>query len=103
MPMTRSGYRCPASAGRRYAARNPQIRSGTEPSPSVQCPRDNSQLVVEQHRGIDVDRCPQCRGGWLDEDELAKLESTVESTDEQRTGMIEYAQRESELACPKCG
>jgi Zn-finger nucleic acid-binding protein len=69
----------------------------------VQCPRDQTELVVEQHRGIDVDRCPRCRGGWLDEDELAKLESTVESTDEQRSGMIEYAQRESELACPKCG
>ena len=34
---------------------------------------------------------PQCRGGWLDEDELTQLEATVESTDEQRTGMIEYA------------
>jgi len=69
----------------------------------VNCPRDQSELTIETHRGIDVDRCPQCRGGWLDEDELAKLESTVESTDEQRSGMIEYAQRESELACPKCG
>ena len=69
----------------------------------VQCPRDQTELQVETHRGIDVDRCPQCHGGWLDADELAKLEATVESTDEQRTGMIEYAEHESELSCPKCG
>jgi Zn-finger nucleic acid-binding protein len=69
----------------------------------VQCPRDQADLKVETHSGIDVDRCPQCKGGWLDSDELAKLEATVESTDEQRTGMIEYANRESALACPKCG
>ena len=68
----------------------------------MQCPRDQTELEVERHREIDVDRCPQCRGGWLDTDELAKLESTVESTDEQRSGMIEYAQRASEMTCPKC-
>jgi Zn-finger nucleic acid-binding protein len=69
----------------------------------VHCPRDQAELEVEHHRGIDVDRCPACHGGWLDESELSQLEATVESTDEQRTGMIEYAERVSELSCPKCG
>lgn len=69
----------------------------------MQCPRDHTELKVETHRGIDVDRCPSCKGGWLDSDELAKLEATVESTEEQRSGLIEYSNRQSELSCPKCG
>jgi Zn-finger nucleic acid-binding protein len=69
----------------------------------VHCPRDQADLVVEHHRGIDVDRCPRCKGGWLDEHELSQLEATVESTEDQRTGMIEYAIRPSTLSCPKCG
>ena len=69
----------------------------------MHCPRDHRELVVEHHEGIDVDRCPQCRGGWLDADELSRVEATVTSTDEQRSGMIEYADRKSELECPKCG
>jgi Zn-finger nucleic acid-binding protein len=69
----------------------------------VHCPRDQAELVVEHHRGIDVDRCPQCKGGWLDEHELSQLEATVESTEEQRRATIEYANRTSALSCPKCG
>jgi Zn-finger nucleic acid-binding protein len=69
----------------------------------VHCPRDQVELLVERHQGIEVDRCPQCKGGWLDEGELSQLEATVESTEEQRRAMIEYAIRASELSCPKCG
>jgi Zn-finger nucleic acid-binding protein len=69
----------------------------------VHCPRDQAELHIETHSGIDVDRCPQCKGGWLDEAELSQLEATVESTEEQRRAMIEYANRPSDLACPKCG
>ena len=69
----------------------------------MQCPRDQVELLVERHQGIEVDRCPQCKGGWLDEGELSQLEATVESTEQQRTAMIEYAIRPSTLSCPKCG
>ena len=69
----------------------------------MQCPRDHVELEVERHENIEIDRCPQCRGGWLDDSELSQLEATVESTDEQRSGMIEYANHGSEIACPKCG
>jgi Zn-finger nucleic acid-binding protein len=69
----------------------------------VHCPRDQAELLVERHRGIEVDRCPQCKGGWLDEGELTQLEATVESTEEQRAAMIEYAIRPSTLSCPTCG
>ena len=69
----------------------------------MHCPRDQAELLAESHRGIEVDRCPTCKGGWLDENELSQLEATVESTEDQRAGMIEYAERSSELKCPKCG
>lgn len=69
----------------------------------MHCPRDQVELIVEHHHGIEVDRCPQCNGRWLDDGELSQLEATVTSTEEQRTGMIEYADRESALTCPACG
>ena len=69
----------------------------------MECPRDHVELTVEFHHDIEVDRCPMCNGRWLDHDELDRLEATVRSTEEQRMATIEYAQRESELACPRCG
>ena len=69
----------------------------------MHCPRDQVELLVEHYHGIEVDRCPRCSGRWLDDGELSQLEATVESTEEQRAAMIEYANRESTLPCPKCG
>ena len=67
----------------------------------MQCPRDQAELQVESHEDIEIDRCPQCRGGWLDDCELSQLEATVESTDEQRSGMIEYANHELGALLPE--
>ena len=68
----------------------------------MNCPRDQAELVVEREHGIEVDRCPECNGRWLDHDELDRLEATVPSTEEQRLATIEYARRGSPLACPRC-
>jgi Zn-finger nucleic acid-binding protein len=68
----------------------------------ILCPRDGSPLTVGKEHDIEVDRCQQCGGAWYDDDELALLESTV-ADDDDRRGMIDYAKRESELNCPKCG
>jgi len=65
------------------------------------CPRDGAELKTEREQGIQVDRCPACRGAWYDYDELAALESTV-AGEEQRLGTIEYAKHESTLLCPVC-
>jgi len=67
------------------------------------CPRDGAELITEEHRGIEVDRCPTCSGRWFDHDELAALESTVARGEDERAGTVEYAKRESELDCPVCG
>jgi len=70
----------------------------------MQCPREGTELVVErEYHGIEVDRCPSCNGRWLDHEELDHLEATVPSTPEERRATVKYAERQSELACPKCG
>ena len=66
------------------------------------CPRDQTELLEEQLHGIEVDHCPTCNGRWLDHHELDELEAT-KATEEERRGMIQYAERESELKCPVCG
>jgi len=68
----------------------------------MNCPRDGTELAVEKHRGIEVDRCPTCNGRWLDHHELDALEATAVPDEEQRRATIEYAKRPSELACPVC-
>ena len=39
----------------------------------MQCPVDNTQLVMSDRQGIEIDYCPQCRGVWLDRGELDKM------------------------------
>ena len=64
-------------------------------------PRDQTELSIEHHAGIEVDHCPTCNGRWLDQHELDELEAQS-ANDAERRGMIEYAKRESELNCPVC-
>ena len=70
---------------------------------ALACPRDASALTMGREYGIEVDRCPTCKGAWYDAAELALLEATVAGDEEQRRGMIEFAQRPSVLPCPVCG
>jgi Zn-finger nucleic acid-binding protein len=37
------------------------------------CPGCGSTLVRVERQGIEIDRCPNCRGIWLDRGELEKL------------------------------
>lgn len=39
----------------------------------MNCPLDNTQLVMSDRSGIEIDYCPQCRGVWLDRGELDKI------------------------------
>jgi Zn-finger nucleic acid-binding protein len=69
----------------------------------MNCPRDGTELIIEHHHGIEVDHCLTCNGRWLDHHELDELESTVPSTEEERRATIQFAKKQSELNCPKCG
>lgn len=66
------------------------------------CPRDGGTLVAERVQGIDVDRCPNCRGLWLDAHELDELEAK-HADETTRRATVDYARRPSGLACPVCG
>jgi len=40
----------------------------------MKCPVcDNTNLVMTERSGIEIDYCPQCRGVWLDRGELDKI------------------------------
>ena len=39
----------------------------------MNCPVDNTTLVMSERQGVEIDYCPQCRGVWLDRGELDKI------------------------------
>lgn len=39
----------------------------------MNCPTDNTTLLMSDRNGIEIDYCPQCRGVWLDRGELDKI------------------------------
>ena len=51
---------------------------------------------------IEVDSCPNCRGMWLDFNELDKLED-VAFDDDSRKGSLIHHQAKTEFPCPQCG
>ena len=67
----------------------------------MNCPRCHVGLTIEQHKGIEVDRCPKCAGLWLDYGELDQLEDTVFDKDELK-GSLMFRSFDGDLFCPKC-
>jgi hypothetical protein len=39
----------------------------------MKCPKCGADLVTEEYHGIQVDRCPECTGMWLDAGEAEDL------------------------------
>lgn len=39
----------------------------------MQCPIDQTALVMSERSGVEIDYCPTCRGVWLDRGELDKI------------------------------
>jgi Zn-finger nucleic acid-binding protein len=37
------------------------------------CPIDQTELVMTERQGVEIDYCPKCRGVWLDRGELDKI------------------------------
>ncbi len=42
----------------------------------LRCPKCGGHLVTEEVHRIQIDRCPDCHGVWLDQGELEGLRST---------------------------
>jgi hypothetical protein len=41
------------------------------------CPADNATLAKEIAHGVVIDRCPTCRGVWLDAGEMERMNQEV--------------------------
>ena len=67
----------------------------------MDCPRCSVSLETTTYKKIEIDRCPQCDGLWLDHPELDELEDTVLDQDEIKGKMV-YAVRPSDISCPRC-
>ena len=67
----------------------------------MKCPICLKNLVQDEYKGIEVDKCMKCGGMWFDSQEVDQLEDTVFDQDEFKNTMITNV-RESEKNCPKC-
>jgi ribosomal protein L37AE/L43A len=73
-------------AGQRYRVRADQICERRYAN--MDCPRCKTALRIEDYRGIEVDRCPQCQGMWLDYGELDQLEDKVLDKDDLKGTLV---------------
>ena len=39
----------------------------------MRCPIDQTELLMTERHGVEIDYCPKCRGVWLDRGELDKI------------------------------
>ena len=67
----------------------------------MKCPRCSVELKIDKHAGIEVDKCPQCDGLWLDHHEMDQLEDTV-MDDDRTKGTMFFRSEGSDLLCPRC-
>ena len=49
----------------------------------MKCPVDNTDLVMSDRQGVEIDYCPRCRGVWLDRGELDKIIERSTTIDRQ--------------------
>ena len=69
----------------------------------MNCPKCATDLVKKYYKGmIEVDSCPNCRGMWLDFNELDKLED-VAFDDDAHKGSLVHFQSKTDHLCPHCG
>jgi Zn-finger nucleic acid-binding protein len=69
----------------------------------MECPKCAVVLIKKYYKGMmEVDYCPDCRGMWLDFDELDKLEDVVFDDDRFKGSLIHHECDEA-CKCPACG
>jgi len=68
----------------------------------MNCPKCNSTLVKKSYKGMmEVDSCPNCRGMWLDFDELDRLEDVTFDRDEYKGSLVHH-KTGTRYPCPIC-
>ncbi|MEN9578579.1 MAG: hypothetical protein RJA70_1588 [Pseudomonadota bacterium] len=83
-------------------------------NPALHCPRDKTLLETIKYEGnIEVDRCGECRGMWLDKGELEAIQhSAVHAHNEHLERLPDHIvdnidvsdpDLSAPICCPKCG
>jgi Zn-finger nucleic acid-binding protein len=68
----------------------------------MNCPKCATALTKKYYKGmLEVDFCPNCRGMWLDFDELDELEDMAFSEDQYKGSLVHY-ERDVKYNCPVC-
>ena len=68
----------------------------------MNCPKCATALVKKYYKGmIEVDYCPNCRGMWLDFDELDRLEDMGFDADPHK-GSLVHRPTLTRFPCPIC-
>ena len=69
----------------------------------MNCPKCAMALTRKYYKGmIEVDYCPNCRGMWLDFNELDQLEDVAFDEDEYK-GSLVHRECDVDCKCPVCG
>jgi len=69
----------------------------------MNCPKCGTLLVKKSYKGLmEVDCCPNCRGMWLDFEELDRLEDVAFDQDELK-GSLVHLEGKTKFPCPHCG
>lgn len=68
----------------------------------MKCPKCGTELVKKSYKAMmEVECCPNCRGMWLDFDELDRLEDVTFDQDEHK-GSLLHREIETVHLCPHC-
>jgi Zn-finger nucleic acid-binding protein len=67
----------------------------------MHCPKCSSDLKKEMYKGIEVDKCPNCQGMWLDLQELDQLEDEKFDVDDFK-GSLMLTSTITNYKCPHC-
>ncbi len=68
----------------------------------MKCPKCASELRTQTYHGIEVDQCVNCKGMWLDLEELDRLEDEAFDVDKLK-GSLVYSSEKTGYQCPRCG
>jgi Zn-finger nucleic acid-binding protein len=74
----------------------------------LKCPLDKSDMIVVEHKKIELDYCLRCAGVWFDAGELDLLISTIASEDKNQPSndilsFTPASVKEAKRHCPICG
>jgi acetyl-CoA carboxylase beta subunit len=58
---------------KKRSAQEHEQRSAERKSHHMKCPKCGADLGTEDYHGVQVDRCPECNGMWLDAGEIEDL------------------------------